>query len=324
MKAHPFIKWVGGKATLVQTLLPLMPTSISTYYEPFIGGGAMFFAVADTQRFQRAVVNDWNADLVNVYRVVRDFPDELMAFLRTIEESYTENPSGIYEAWRNPPPHQVMHAFQRAGRFIFLNKSCFNGLYRVNKKGQFNSPWGHRPTVNTHEPENILACAEVLNRFVMLRQGDFSDAVGDATEGDFVYFDPPYVPLNPTSNFTSYTSDGFSMDDQHRLSVLFRTLADRGVSMMLSNSDTPEVRALYAGFRLLEVQMGRNINSKGEGRAAVGELVVLSQRDDSTLSVEHEKLVKALVDARAAKAFVEEPEAPAPMFEFDEEPDPAG
>lgn len=284
-KAHPFIKWAGGKGQLVATIKELLPKKIRGYYEPFLGGGAMFFALAAEKRFEHAVINDWNKELVDTYRVVRDFPDELIAHLRARETSYEQSPKCMYEAWRNPDPvmaETMSGPIQRAGRFIFLNKAGFNGLYRVNRKGVFNVPWGKKPKVKTFDEANISACAAALNGSISIRHGNYFNAIEDAREGDVVYFDPPYVPLNATSDFTSYTSDKFGMNDQGRLAVLFKQLADRGVAVILSNSDTPVVRALYAGWERVEVQVKRAINSKGTGRGAVGELLIVGRRDPRT------------------------------------------
>jgi DNA adenine methylase len=279
MQAKPFIKWAGGKTKLLPTLLSIFPSKVHGYYEPFIGGGSVFYAMTAANRFDRAFLNDWNKELVNCYRVVRGFPEELMTFLRAREVEYAEAPATMFEAFRNLNDYRAnlwKGPIERAGLFIFLNKSCFNGLHRVNKKGQFNVPWGKKPTITSFDQDNILACSEALGGTTMLRDGDFAAAVETAEPGDLVYFDPPYVPLNPTANFTSYTEVGFGLADQQRLASLYRQLSDRGVAVVLSNSDTPLVRELYQGFDLREVQVKRAINSKGEGRGAVGELIVVS------------------------------------------------
>ena len=282
MQARPFCKWVGGKTQLLPTLLKLFPQKVTTYFEPFTGGGSVFFTMAAEGRFEFAVINDMNWELVNAYCTVRDEPADLMAVLLTIEEEYKESPEAVYYKWRAEDPKTLL-PLAAAARFIFLNKAGFNGLYRVNSKGGFNSPWGKREKVTTFDAENILACSAALLKNVTLRQGDFSkilegDAVldvGAAKAGDLVYFDPPYVPLNPTSNFTSYTSVGFGLKEQERLAKLFKKLSDRGVKVVLSNSDTPVVRDLYAGFTIHEVQARRAVNSKGSSRGPVGEVIVV-------------------------------------------------
>jgi DNA adenine methylase len=277
-RATPYIKWVGGKTQLLPQLLDLFPKKIGTYIEPFIGGGSVYYAVAAERRFEHAIINDWNTELVTTYRMVRDVPDQLMALLRSIEEEYVTSPEEIYYAWRAKDPKELSPV-ETATRFIFLNKAGFNGLYRVNQKGGFNSPWGKRLKVNTFDYENIRACSVALGGTlegtVTIRQGDFADAVTEAKSGDCVYFDPPYVPLTPTASFTSYTSGGFGLKDQQRLAVLFKELAGKGVKVVLSNSDTPVVRDLYAGCTILSVMMRRAINSDGEKRGAVGEVLVV-------------------------------------------------
>jgi DNA adenine methylase len=273
MQAHPFIKWVGGKTQLLSELLKHFPEKIGTYYEPFIGGGAVFFTLASTRRFERACINDWNEELVNLYRTVRDSPADLMAVLLVIEEEYKETPETVYYKWRAEDP-KTLKPLVAAARFIFLNKAGFNGLYRVNKKGGFNVPWGKREKVTTFDPENILACSKALLMNGSITQGDFESAVTEAKAGDLVYFDPPYVPVNLTSNFTSYTSDGFGFPEQERLAKLFKTLVARGVKVVLSNSDTQVVRDLYAGCIIHSVQARRAVNSKGSSRGPVGEVIV--------------------------------------------------
>lgn len=270
MTAKPFIKWVGGKTQLLNEILSCLPEKISTYYEPFIGGGALFFRLANEGRFERAVINDWNFELVTVYQVIQDFPGDMMGQLALIPYSREE-----FNRQRELDPMQLC-AIKRAARMIYLNKTGFNGLYRVNKSGKFNVPFGKfskPPTV--FDPENIRACSAVLQG-VQISQGDFADAVKEAKQGDFCYFDPPYVPLNPTSDFTSYTSIGFNIKEQERLAQLCRDLSARGVRVVASNSNTQVVRDLYHGFEIREVMARRNVNSKGDKRGAIAELLMVS------------------------------------------------
>jgi DNA adenine methylase len=274
--ARPFIKWVGGKNQLLGDLLPLIPQKIRTYYEPFIGGGAVFFALTVEQRFEHATINDWNAELVETYRVVRDFPDDLMKALREREDSYAAGPQPIYQHWREMDP-KTLSPVERAMRFIFLNKTGFNGLYRVNKAGKFNVPWGHKlGRVALFDEDNIRECSTVLSKTIIMT-GDFAEAVYPAAAGDVVYFDPPYVPVSATSDFTSYTADGFSMVDQKRLAGVFKQLAAKSVHVLLSNSNSQAIRDLYAEFEIHEVNAKRNVNSKGDARGAVKELLVISR-----------------------------------------------
>jgi DNA adenine methylase len=274
--ARPFVKWVGGKAQLLGDLLPMFPRKIRTYYEPFVGGGACFFTLAAEGRFEHAVINDWNRELTDAYRVIRDFPDELMKMLKWFEEAYSAGPKDMFESWREKDPFDL-DPISRAGRMIFLNKAGYNGLYRVNKAGKFNAPWGHEPTVSTFEADNIRDAAHLLNWKTTILTGDFEEAVAYAREGDFVYFDPPYVPVSDTSDFESYTEAGFGMEGQRRLHAVFQRLYDKGVYAIQSNSDAPELRELYDGFEIHEVDAKRNINSKGEGRGPVKEILIVSR-----------------------------------------------
>ena len=276
--ARPFIKWVGGKTQLLPRLLEQFPKTIKTYYEPFLGGGSVFWALAAEGRFERAILNDWNAELINAYRVIRDEPENLIEQLKIYAESYRKDPKGTFEsvrAWY--PPHTDIIAASRAARTIFLNKTCFNGLYRVNKKGGFNSPFGKYENPTICDEENIRACSAGLAKAGSLHVGDFASVLDDAGPGDLVYFDPPYVPVSATSDFTSYTSSGFNLRDQERLAAMFSELSERGVSVVLSNSDTQVVRDLYAGFEVHSVDARRAINSKGAKRGPVKEVIVVSR-----------------------------------------------
>lgn len=273
--AGPFLKWAGGKTQLLPALLKVIPRKIRTYHEPFIGGGALFFKLASDRRFERAVLSDFNKELVDCYKVVQSFPDELTARLREHWNQNWNTPE-YFKEMRSQDPESLSH-IDRAARTVYLNKTCFNGLYRVNKSGQFNVPFGKFGNPSLFRSENIAACSYALNHFAALLCGDFVVAIDDAEEGDVVYFDPPYVPISETANFAAYTSSGFDMNDQIRLSIAFKNIVARGGLPILSNSDTPFVRDLYEGFELHVVQATRAINSKGDGRGTVGELIVVGR-----------------------------------------------
>lgn len=272
----PFLKWAGGKAKLAPYLTELFPKQIRRYYEPFLGGGSLFWTLAHEGRFESAMLNDWNAELVTTYKVVRDFPDELVDFLRERAASYKQSPEAIFKAWAKPD--RPLGPVERAGRFIFLNRTGFNGLYRLNQKGEYNVPWGKYPNPTICNEPLLRACSEALNKLVLIRQGDFAESCQDATTGDLVYLDPPYVPVSETSSFTGYTERGFTLDDQYRVVALFKELVHRGVAVVLSNSDTMEVRQMFDGFEMHSVPMRRNINSKGDKRGPISELVVVGRR----------------------------------------------
>lgn len=277
----PFIKWVGGKQRLLPQLLPFFPPKIATYYEPFLGGGSVFFALAEEGRFEQAVLNDGNTELINTYFMVRNNPEDLLKELEVLQAQYNtsvESARATYDQEKSYTPQPYLtdtEITRRASRFIFLNKTAFNGLYRVNKKGQFNTPWGKYVNPKIHDEPTIRACSQALRQKVQLREGDFEGAVKTAKKGDCVYFDPPYVPLNPTSNFTSYTSEGFGKTEQERLARVVFDLVSKGVTTIVSNSNTELVRELYRGLDIHEIEAGRAINSKGSGRGKIKELVVV-------------------------------------------------
>ncbi len=276
LRTRPFFKWAGGKTQLLEPISELVPNTISstsTYYEPFIGGGAVFFALGN--RFTRAVINDWNPEIVTTYQVVRDSTPELIALLNELQERYQKAPESSYleERAKNPDDMTPLH---RAARFLFLNRTGFNGLYRVNGRGQFNVPWGRGNPKIVNEPR-LMACAKAL-RSVLIQQGDFANAVNNAHRGDVVYFDPPYVPISSTSSFTSYTREGFPYADHQRLAACCQDLVQRGVTVIASNSDTEVVRDLYCGFELRQVPARRAINSKGGKRGPIMELLIVGRR----------------------------------------------
>lgn len=266
--ARPFLKFAGGKTALLPEILPRLPAKIGTYYEPFVGGGAVFFALATEGRFERAVIVDSNEELMNVYSVIQQIPDSLMDFLK---RGFAQNEKSYYKI-RAQDPNELV-ALARAARTIYLNKVGFNGLYRVNRKGVFNVPWGRQENRTLFEEENILACSAALKN-VTLAVLDFEYTARLAKRGDVVYMDPPYIPLSETSNFTSYTGGGFGLKEQERLRNVAKALDKRGVHALLSNADTPLTRKLYRGFKIESVQAPRRVNSKGGKRGNVGELLI--------------------------------------------------
>lgn len=275
-EAHPILKWVGGKTQLLGPILKLLPKSFNTYYEPFFGGGAVFFALNTQGRFDQAIINDWNPELINLYTVVRDFSSPLTHELETLQNAYnaSSDQKAYYLQVRAETPATPI---LRAVRTVFLNKCGFNGIFRQNKSGGFNVPWGKRPKVNLCDPSNIRRCAQALDKVADFRTGDFTLAVKDAQAGDAVYMDPPYIPHSVTSNFTGYTSEGFTMEDQKRVAQTARELVERGVHVLLSNNDVPVIYELYEGFEIHKVEARRSVNSKGDKRGPVGEVLIRSQ-----------------------------------------------
>jgi DNA adenine methylase len=263
----PFLKWAGGKSRLLAQFEPFFPEHFERYHEPFLGGGAVFFHL----RPEQASLSDLNGRLVACYRVIRDEPGALME--RLDDHRRRHNRQYFYEARTRFNGARNMTDLDRAALFIYLNKTCFNGLYRENSRGEFNVPLGSYVDPAVYDPSTIEAVSQALQG-VELRNEGFEGVAERAQAGDLVYFDPPYVPMSATSSFTNYTGAGFDLRLQERLAQLFDTLSRRGVYVMLSNSDTPVVRELFAGWRVESIRAGRSINSRGSGRGEVGEVLV--------------------------------------------------
>jgi DNA adenine methylase len=265
---QPFLKWAGGKRQLLPRILELVPPRVRTYYEPFMGGGAVFFALAAAGRFQRAVLGDVNAELVNCYQVVRDDVERLIARLARMRNTQVE-----YYRVRAQRPAELSPA-ARAARVIYLNRCGYNGLYRVNSDGEFNVPFGRYARPRICDPDRLRAAARAL-RAVDIVQGDFASILARRRLGDtdFVYLDPPYVPISRTASFTAYAG-GFAMNDQQRLADLLRRISERGVPAVLSNSDCAETRRLYEGLPSQSLPARRAINSVASRRGPVAELLV--------------------------------------------------
>ena len=259
----PFLKWAGGKKQLIEQFTRLIPARYGCYLEPFVGGGALFFAL----RPPRAALSDINRELIECYQAIRDDLDAVIAVLR--KHRYEKD---YYYQVRAQDPGKLTIP-KRAARTIYLNKAGFNGLYRVNRRGRFNVPFGRHTNPTLCNESNLRACSAALQG-VELAVNDFEQAALRASRGDFVYFDPPYVPVSDTSYFTSYIPGGFGWDQQQRLASVFAKLAERGVRVMLSNSDVPAVRDLYRGFRIERVEATRRINCQVDGRGKIGEVVV--------------------------------------------------
>jgi DNA adenine methylase len=245
-----------------------MPARFGRYYEPFAGGLALFFRVAA----ERAVISDANADLIALYTAVAT---DVNAVIRRLQRHREEHDERHYYAMREKwnQLHGTMSNADRAAMFIYLNKTCFNGLWRVNRAGDFNVPIGRYTDPPICVPDALRAAHTLLAR-ADIRQGDYRAAVEDAEKGDFVYFDPPYDPVTPTANFTSYSADGFGPDDQRELVETARSLVARGCKVMLSNSDTPFIRSIYKGFKIATVKCPRAINSNAAKRGDVDEVIV--------------------------------------------------
>lgn len=272
LKAWPIVKWAGGKSELVEELVAEMPEKIGTYVEPFAGGAALFFALASAEkpRFFRAQLNDRNAELIASYRAVRDDVDAVIAKLGGYK--YDKE---LYYKVRDVESTHALTDVERGARLIYLNKTCFNGLWRENSKGRNNVPFGTYTNPKILDSDGLRRASRAL-AWVRLTVSDFEAACEGLGAGDFAYFDPPYVPVSKTASFTAYSANGFSHAEQERLCALLFTLKKRKVKAMLSNANTPETRALYAKLRTKEVSARRSINSDKTKRGAAGELVVMN------------------------------------------------
>jgi DNA adenine methylase len=269
--ASPFLKWAGGKSQLLPELQAHIP-DFQNYYEPFLGGGALFFHLASSRPNFRAYLSDRNSELVNAYKVVKNDVERLIASLRRHEVAHAKNPFSFYYGLREASPRNRV---ERAARLVALNKTCYNGLYRVNSAGAFNVPMGRykNPSICNAMQLELASNALRQTRASIVTAG-YATALSGAARGDFVYLDPPFVPLSKTANFVSYTQEGFSADDQAQLACLFRTLDQRGCKVLLSNSDTKLARELYSGFEQLRIQAARAISCKSDSRNGYTELLV--------------------------------------------------
>lgn len=260
----PFVKWAGGKGQLLGKLKDRVPDTFETYYEPFIGGGALLLEIKP----QSAVINDINEQLINVYRQLKENPRAVVRAVRSIEE----NPCNkeYYLAMRERYNEKIVRGefdAECAGLMIWINKHCFNGLYRVNAKGLFNVPYNDNPRANSIDEKNLENIGEYLSsRDVSIQCMDFEKLCDMVKANDFVYFDSPYVPVSETASFTDYTKDGFTFEDHKRLAELFKKLDRLGVKIMLSNHDVPLVHELYEGFYIETIDVRRNINSDAKKR----------------------------------------------------------
>jgi DNA adenine methylase len=272
-KVRPVLKWAGGKSRLLPDLLGRLPDSFDAYHEPFLGGGALFFELANQRRLTKAYISDVNQALIDVYQALRDCVGEVIYLLKIHRSRHGETHYYRVRTWT---PGQLTLA-ERAARVIYLNRTCYNGLYRENQSGEFNVPFGRYKNPLICDEPNLRAVSHVL-RDVDISCGPFSSVLKTAKAGDLVYFDPPYSPVSSTSNFTSYHRDGFGAKDQADLRCVFVELANRGVNVLLSNSDVPFIRQLYDGYEISRVFAARAINCQGHSRGKIAEVIVYNER----------------------------------------------
>lgn len=288
INAKPFIKWVGGKRQLISQIEKFFPSEFNNYHEAFLWGGAVFFNLQKKQSF----LSDVNEELINTYQIIQKQAKELIAFLESFSTQSFRSHYGInkkvapyskefYEcirSWdRQENWKKYFSQLERAGRFLYLNRTCFNGLYRVNSQGQFNVPMGSYKNPDFIQKENILNASKLLKKTkAIIKLQGFEKVLENADFWDFVYFDPPYDTLTQTANFTSYNESGFGRDMQVKLRDVFVELDKMWCKVMMSNHNTDFIREIYKGFRFEIVRARRNVNSKGSGRGEVEEIVVMN------------------------------------------------
>ncbi len=272
---RPFVKWAGGKRQLVPIIEKHIPQEFGTYYEPFLGGGAVLFHLLCKNPDVKCHVSDLNSDLVLAYVTIRDRVEELISSLQDHAKNYYKNPDSYYYSVREGQPKSQI---EKVSRLLFLNRTCFNGLYRVNSKGKFNVPLGRYSNPNIVNEENLVSVSHILqSKKIQISCRDFSSIISDSKKNDFVYFDPPYQPVSRTANFTSYTNRDFTYEDLQRLVEVSERLADKGCKVLHSNSNSKEVRDLFSrDWKIVEISANRAINSDSTKRTGHTELLIKS------------------------------------------------
>jgi DNA adenine methylase len=269
----PLVKWAGGKRQLLDKLGERLPRDWGTYFEPFIGGGALLVKLHNEHRADKAVISDLNGELINLYRVVQKKPEQLIEELQDPVFQNNENTFKQIKADFNEIIGTKKDPVKRAAFLVYLNKHSYNGLWRVNNKGKFNVPFGRHAKLSLPTETSILKFHAMLENVTILNK-DFAETVKKAGKNDFVYFDPPYHPISKTARFTDYNSNGFKFQDQERLAELFRQLDKRGAFVMLSNSQNPVIENLYREFMIKPVEAKRYINCNGKRRNGIFEIIV--------------------------------------------------
>ena len=281
LKAKPFVKWAGGKRSIIDKLISLSPEKYNTYYEPFVGGGAMLYELQP----KKAVINDYNSELMNVYECIKD-ENKFANMCSELNKHETNHSEDYYYKIRDldkdKKKFDKLADYKRAARTIYLNKACFNGLYRVNSKNEFNVPSGKKTKVNTYDGPNLGIIHCLLNFFdIKLLSTDFEEAVKNAKKGDFIYFDPPYD--SDTTTFNSYTENGFGKEEQKRLAEVFKDLDKRGCYVMLSNYNTSLIKELYEGYNFNYVEAQRKIGASAKNRGKVEEVIITNYINDEKI-----------------------------------------
>lgn len=270
---HPFVKWAGGKSQILDKLILKCPKTFNCYYEPFIGGGALFFKLQPN----KSVINDSNKELMDIFKCFKN--DRLYRKMISIVDKYQQNHNEEnYYKIRDLDKskfYKFLPIYEKAARTLYLNKACFNGLYRVNSKGFFNVPFNGKDKINCYEKENMESISTYFKKTKpVIMAKDFEKCLETCKKGDFVYLDPPYDTYENKKSFTTYTKDNFGKDEQKRLSLVFRKLSEKGVHVMASNHNTDYVNELYKGFNIEVIEARRSINAKGDGRGKVEEVII--------------------------------------------------
>ncbi|MHA1376247.1 MAG: DNA adenine methylase [Promethearchaeota archaeon] len=273
---HPFLKWAGGKRQLLSQMDLYFPQKFIKYIEPFVGGGAVFFHLfkKNLLKNKKAILIDINSEIINVYNVIQKNVYNLIKLLKNHknEEEYYYR---IRTKDRDTIKYSKMASVEKASRMIYLNRCCYNGLYRVNSKGQFNVPFGKYKNPNFCNEENLIAVKKAL-KDIIISHSSFEDCLNYAKKDDFIYFDPPYSPLSETSSFTSYTKEDFKEDSQKKLFEVFQKLDERGCKLMLSNSANNFIRNLYSDYEIITLKARRVINCNAEKRGNIDSLLILN------------------------------------------------
>lgn len=266
----PIVKWVGGKRQILNEIMKYVPKDFTTYYEPFVGGGAVFFALQPSE----AVINDINSELMNLYRIIKSNVNDLIEDLKKHknEQKYFYK---IRELDRDKLKYSLLSPVERASRIIYLNKTCYNGLFRVNRAGEFNTPFGNYKKPNIVNEETLRAVNEYFNKAnISFYNKDYAEVLKEAQVGDFVYLDPPYDPVSDTSSFTGYYKSGFDKEEQLRLKRTCDMLSEKGISFLLSNSATDFILELYKDYNIEIIKAKRVINSRPDKRGEIDEVLV--------------------------------------------------
>ena len=270
----PFVKWAGGKRQLIPILNENLPNSFGTYYEPFLGGGALLFHILTDRIGQKCSISDLNSDLVLAYTVIRNRIDDLITSLKNHERNYRKNSKSYYYSIRESNPRSEV---EKTSRLLFMNRTCFNGLYRVNSKGKFNVPLGKYINPNIVNETNLRSVSHILQSSkTSIQCRDFEAVLRYAKKGDLVYFDPPYQPVSETANFTSYTNKNFTPDDLTRLVKICKSLDEKGCNVLLSNSDSKLVSDMFSekAWKINKIPANRSINSDSKKRTGHFELLI--------------------------------------------------